>query len=57
MEIFKETGANTETYTRKYWDGSAYIGTECYIKVVDNGTGSWGHINLDDVNVPVQSLK
>ncbi len=56
-EIFKETGANTETYARKYWDAAAYIGTECYIKVVDNGLGSWGHINLDDVNVPVQSLK
>ncbi|MDT3428625.1 hypothetical protein J2Z22_004218 [Paenibacillus forsythiae] len=32
----------------------SYIGTECYIKIVDNATGCWGHINVDDVNVPVQ---
>jgi fructan beta-fructosidase len=56
-ELFKETGTNNEAYTRKVWDASAYNGTECYIKVVDNGTGGFGHINLDDVNVPIEALK
>lgn len=56
-ELFKETGTNNEAYTRKVWDASAYNGTECYIKVVDNETGGFGHINLDDVNVPIEALK
>nr|WP_264370908.1 Ig-like domain-containing protein [Paenibacillus sabinae] len=51
-ELFKATGLDQESYTRIYWDASDYIGTECYIKIVDNATGSWGHINIDDVNVP-----
>ncbi len=53
-ELFKASGGNREGYTRVYWDASEYIGTECYIKIVDNATGGWGHINIDDVNVPVQ---
>lgn len=54
-ELFKASGGGfeREAYTRIYWDASEYIGTECYIKVVDNSTGAWGHINIDDVNVPV----
>ncbi|WP_025689220.1 Ig-like domain-containing protein [Paenibacillus zanthoxyli] len=53
-ELFKATGLDQESYTRVYWDASDYIGTACYIKIVDNATGGWGHINVDDVNVPVQ---
>jgi beta-fructofuranosidase len=54
-ELFKATGSNSETYNRVTWDALHYVGTECYIKVVDNATGSWGHVNLDDVNVQIQS--
>ncbi|MBC2580221.1 glycoside hydrolase family 32 protein [Clostridium sp. DJ247] len=59
-ELIKATGANSETYARTIWDSSSlaqYVGTECYIKVVDNSTGSFGHINLDDVNVPIKSTE
>lgn len=52
-ELFKATGADQETYNRVYWDAADYIGTECYIKIIDNATGGWGHLNVDDVNVPV----
>ncbi|EKQ57099.1 hypothetical protein, partial [Clostridium sp. Maddingley MBC34-26] len=51
QELFKATGDNNEAYKRVTWDASAYIGTECYIKVVDKSTGGFGHINIDDVNV------
>lgn len=47
--LFKATGSDCETLQRVYWDASAYLGTECYIKVVDNAIGK--HINLDDINV------
>jgi len=53
-ELFKATGGNTEQYFRVRWDASEYIGEELYIKVVDNHTGGFGHINIDDVNVPVE---
>lgn len=53
-ELFKVTATNYEEYQRKIWDASAYIGEELYIKVVDQSTGGFGHINVDDFNVPVQ---
>ncbi|MGG0382980.1 GH32 C-terminal domain-containing protein [Priestia filamentosa] len=40
-----------EKYQRYVWDASKYLGEVLYIKAVDNATGSWGHINLDDINV------
>ncbi|QYR22368.1 GH32 C-terminal domain-containing protein [Paenibacillus sp. sptzw28] len=53
-ELFRATGGDREAYSRMYWDASDYIGTECYIKIIDNATGGWGHLNVDDVNVPTQ---
>ena len=52
--LFKETATNYEEYQRKIWDASQYIGEELYIKVVDESTGGFGHINVDDFNVPVK---
>lgn len=52
--LFKETATNYEEYQRKIWDASQYIGEELYIKVVDQSTGGFGHINVDDFNVPVK---
>ena len=51
--LMKATGHNGEAYRRVLWDASEYIGKDLYIQVVDKHTGGWGHINLDDVNVPV----
>lgn len=53
-ELFKETATNYEEYQRKIWDASQYIGEELYLKVVDQSTGGFGHINADDFNVPVK---
>lgn len=52
-ELFKVTATNYEEYQRKKWDASEYIGEELYIKVVDQATGGFGHINVDDFHVPV----
>nr|WP_223292355.1 GH32 C-terminal domain-containing protein [Salipaludibacillus neizhouensis] len=40
-----------ETYRRYVWDASEFLGQTLYLKVVDQATGGWGHLNLDDVNV------
>ncbi|SFF03703.1 Sucrose-6-phosphate hydrolase SacC, GH32 family [Paenibacillus algorifonticola] len=53
-ELFKETATNYEEYQRKIWDASQYIGQKLYIKVVDQSTGGFGHINVDDFNVPIK---
>lgn len=51
--LFKEIGRDNEQYRRVKWDASQFIGQQLYIQVVDNSTGGWGHINVDDINVPV----
>nr|WP_100407052.1 glycoside hydrolase family 32 protein [Bacillus solitudinis] len=40
-----------EKYKKYVWDASEFIGEVLYIKAVDNATGGWGHINIDDVQV------
>jgi sucrose-6-phosphate hydrolase SacC (GH32 family) len=52
--LAKETGRGAEQYRRVAFDLSAHIGEQIYIEVVDRATGGWGHINVDDVNVPVR---
>src|SRR4051812_48148010 len=49
--IQKATGLNDEAYRRVTWDVRDRIGQQLRIKVVDQATGGWGHINLDDVRV------
>jgi hypothetical protein len=51
-ELIKQTGVGEEAYTSRTMDASAYIGQSCYIKVVDNNAGGFGHINLDNIRIP-----
>ncbi len=53
--LMKATGIDYEEYQRVFWDASDYIGDELYLLVVDNHTGGWGHINLDDIHVPTEN--
>lgn len=53
--LMKETGVNDEAYVERTFDASAYIGVQCYVKAVDNATGGWGHLNLDNIRIPTQS--
>jgi hypothetical protein len=47
--LFSATGQNAESMTRRYWDVSTLKGDSVYIKIVDEATGTWGHINVDDI--------
>lgn len=51
--LLKATGNNSETYVEQTFDASVYIGETLYLKALDSATGGWGHINLDDIKVPV----
>ncbi|KAK2568307.1 putative glycosyl hydrolase ecdE [Acropora cervicornis] len=43
------TGACHETMTRQTWDVQNYTGQIARVKLVDSSSGSWGHINFDDL--------
>ncbi len=44
----RATGACSETMFRVHWDVTLHNGRSAQIRVVDEGTGLWGHINVDD---------
>lgn len=47
--LFKETGKDNEEMDRRYWDLTRYEGREVYIEIADLSTGTFGHINCDDI--------
>lgn len=56
--LFKESGKAIDSqfraqHERRFWDASDYIREELYIEIVDQATGGWGHISVDDFNVPI----
>lgn len=46
-ELLKATGQNSEEFSRVDWDVTSYLNEQVAIKIVDNTTGPWGHINAD----------
>lgn len=43
------TGSNTEALVAGQWDVSAYLGQSATLQIVDTATGSWGHVNVDQI--------
>ncbi len=43
------TGRNSEQLMWHNWDVSAYVGQSAYLRIVDEVTGEWGHINIDHI--------
>ncbi|MBI1333284.1 MAG: hypothetical protein GC165_10435 [Armatimonadetes bacterium] len=44
-----EHGNNSETMDERTWDISGYKGRTLQIRIVDNETGGWGHINVGNI--------
>ncbi len=44
----RATGACSESMFRVHWDVSLYIGRSGQIRVVDDASGVWGHVAVDD---------
>ncbi|KAH7349041.1 exoinulinase InuD [Pyrenochaeta sp. MPI-SDFR-AT-0127] len=44
------TGANNEKLAWYGWNVSAFMGLSAVIEIVDSLTGSWGHINVDEIS-------
>ncbi len=47
--VFHATGKNSERMQQVLWDISAYEGQEAEFFLVDDETGSWGHLNVDEI--------
>ena len=47
VPVFKATGSCSETMEERDWDVSAHHGKEAQLRLVDNTSGGWGHINFD----------
>ncbi len=43
-----DTGTDSEKMIRISWSVAAYTGKEVQIRLVDEETGSWGHLNVDE---------
>lgn len=53
------TGRNTEQLERQEWDVSEFLNREARIELVDEESGGWGHILVDDIrlsNLPVDAV-
>ncbi len=46
--IAKYSGRNTENMRTVVVDLKAQVGREVFIRLIDNASGGWGHINFDD---------
>jgi hypothetical protein len=46
--VFQSTGANFESMQRVAVDLRALVGKSIYLRIVDEATGGWGHVNFDD---------
>lgn len=42
-------GGGTERLEAKHWDVSEFVGKRARIEIVDNASGGWGHINVDEI--------
>jgi len=53
--VLSVSGRGTETMHRVKWDLNPWTGQQGQIRLVDNASGGWGHINADDFRFSVKS--
>jgi hypothetical protein len=47
--VQRVTGDNSERFRRVTWDVRPWQGRDAVLEAVDEATGSWGHLQLDEV--------
>ncbi len=47
--VKSDTGGNSEVLAWRSWNVAGYLGHTAKIQIVDNNTGSWGHILVDHI--------
>lgn len=48
VRVYHASGRNTETMHRVEWDITPYAGKQGRIRIVDDSSVAWGHVNADD---------
>ena len=51
-EVLFARGNDSQTFERREWDLTPYVGRAVYLRLVDRSTGSWGHLTFDDFRCP-----
>lgn len=47
--VLTATGSNSEALVSHTWDVTSFVGQVAVIEIVDQLTGGWGHINVDEI--------
>ncbi len=47
--LYRATGANSESMQPVSWPLAALRGQRAYLRISDRATGTWGHINCDEI--------
>ncbi len=55
--IYRASGEESENLRRAVVNLTPYVGKEIFIRIVDQQTGHWGHINFDDFRFHAQEPK
>lgn len=55
-EVQFARGINDQVMQITAWDLAPYVGQKMYIKVVDNSTGGWGHVTVDNFQFDAKVL-
>ncbi len=51
VELVRATGTDSNFLDRVIWNVAAHKGRRAYLLLVDRESGSWGHINFDDIRI------
>jgi hypothetical protein len=49
QRVFSATGADSDFLSRREWPIERYRGMQAAIEIVDDATGPWGHIVVDEI--------
>ena len=52
IRVLSASGNNSETMRRQVWDLTPHAGKRGRIRIVDESSAGWGHINVDDFRFP-----
>ena len=50
-QVLSESGGDGERLSKKFFDVQKCVGERAQLRVVDQHSGSWGHVNVDHITL------